>query len=129
LTNTLMMNCIVQLSCQRTIVRGSNLYASISSNDELTVFSFCVQMVNSGKVFILDFQLLHGIDTSEDYTELNTTDRREMRGSRSPFCTFVVANVGGVKQLKPVAIQTDLFSGKLSFIHCQRNYIGVRDRG
>ena len=76
-------------------------------------------MINSGKVFILDYKLLYGIDNGEDYTERNTTDRREMRGSRSPFCTFVVANVGGVKQLKPVAIQTDLSSGELSCIQCQ----------
>ena len=69
-------------------------------------------MIDSGKVFVIDYKLLHGLNNVEDYTERNTTDRREMQKSRSPFCAFVVANVGGAKELKPVAIQTDLTAGE-----------------
>ena len=72
-------------------------------------------MVDAGRVFIIDFPHLHDITNVEDYTERNTTDRREMRGSRAPIGTFVSANVGGARELKPVAIQTDYSSGKLSF--------------
>ena len=70
-------------------------------------------MIDAGRVFIIDYNLLHGLSNVEDYTERNTTDRREMQESRSPFCAFVVANVEGAKELKPVAIQTDLIKGKL----------------
>ena len=68
-------------------------------------------MINEGKVFILDYKLLHGVRNVDDLTEKNTTDDRKMRKSRSPFCIFVSANEGGVNNLKPAAIQTDLFSG------------------
>ena len=78
-------------------------------------FVSCLQMIDAGKVFILDYKLLYGLTNVDDLTERNTTDRREMRESQSPFCTFVVADVGGAKELKPVAIQTDLTSGTLSF--------------
>ena len=71
-------------------------------------------MIDAGRVYIADFPYLYDLTNVEDYTERNTTDRREMRGSRAPICTFVSANVGGVKELKPVAIQTDQSPGKLS---------------
>jgi hypothetical protein len=70
-------------------------------------------MIDAGRIFIIDYKLLHGLSNVEDYTEKNTTDRREMEESRSPFCTFVTTNVGGSKELKPVAIQTDLIKGEL----------------
>ena len=68
-------------------------------------------MVDAGRVYIVDFPYLYDLSNVEDLTERNTTDRREMRGSRAPICTFVSANVGGVRELKPVAIQTDQSSG------------------
>ena len=68
-------------------------------------------MIDADRVFIIDYKLLHGLSNVVDYTERNTTDRREMEESRSPFCTFVVVNVRGGKELKPVAIQTDLTKG------------------
>ncbi|CAB4040502.1 arachidonate 5-lipoxygenase-like [Paramuricea clavata] len=68
-------------------------------------------MIAVGRVFIIDYKLLHNLSNVEDYTERNTTDRRKMEKSRSPFCTFVVTNVRGAKELKPVAIQTDLIQG------------------
>ena len=71
-------------------------------------------MIDAGRVYIADFPYLHDLTNVEDYTERNTTDRREMRESRAPICTFVSANVGGVKELQPVAIQTDQSPGKLS---------------
>ncbi|XP_028401888.1 arachidonate 5-lipoxygenase-like [Dendronephthya gigantea] len=64
------------------------------------------EMISTGKVFIIDYELLFDLTNVEDYTERNTTDRREMRGSRSPLCVFVSTANG----LKPVAIQTDLRS-------------------
>ena len=63
-------------------------------------------MISTGKVFIIDYKLLYDLTNVKDYTERNTTDKREMRESRSPLCVFVSAN-----GLKPVAIQTDLTSG------------------
>ena len=72
-------------------------------------------MIDAGRVFIIDYKLLHGLSNVEDYTEKNTTDRREMQASRSPFCVFVVTNVGDGKELKPVAIQTDLIKGEPIF--------------
>jgi hypothetical protein len=80
-------------------------------------------MIDAGRVFIIDYRLLHGLSKVEDYTEKNTTDRREMEESRSPFCTFVVANVGDsqrAKELKPVAIQTGLIKGEL-FLKLTKN--------
>ena len=68
-------------------------------------------MIDAGRVFIIEYKLLHGLRNVEDYTERNTTDRREMEKSGSPFCTFVLANEKGDKELKPVAIQTDLTKG------------------
>ena len=90
----------------------------------------CLQMIDAGRVFIIDYKLLHGLSDVEDYTERNTTDRREMAASRSPFCTFVTANVGGSKELKPVAIQTDLIKGDPSFGHaycCKMNIPFITD--
>ena len=73
-------------------------------------------MIKAGRLYIVDFPYLHDLTDVEDYTERNTTDRREMRGSRAPICTFVSANVGEARELKPVAIQTDQLSGELSSI-------------
>ena len=79
-------------------------------------------MLDTGKVFIVDYKLLFDISNVEDLLDLNTTDRREMKASRSPFCVFVSVN----GELKPVAIQIDLVSGKFlvnhSFVHPSSPY-------
>ncbi|CAB4021080.1 arachidonate 5-lipoxygenase-like, partial [Paramuricea clavata] len=71
------------------------------------------EMVNSGKVFVLDYPLLQGITNIEDI-EVNDPNRRPMRKTVSPITVF--ASVPGnnaytgksENTLKPVAIQMDM---------------------
>ncbi len=75
-------------------------------------------MVNSGKVFVLDYPLLEGISNIEDI-EINDPHHRPMRKTVSPISLFVSVpgnnHVTGKSEniLKPVAIQMDIDPGKM----------------
>ena len=78
-------------------------------------------MVNSGKVFVLDYPLLQGINNIED-VEVNDPNSRPMRKAVSPITVF--ASVRGnnaytgksENTLKPVAIQMDMNKGMVEVI-------------
>ena len=66
------------------------------------------QMIDDNRAFIIDYKLLFGLTDMDDFYD--TTKGRTMRWSSSPFCVFVVEKSS--KDLKPVAIQTNLTPGK-----------------
>jgi hypothetical protein len=74
-------------------------------------------LVESGRLFILDYPLLRGIKNIEDI-EVNDPNHREMRRSISPVTLFVSVpsdnqyTSKSENTLKPVAIQMDMNSGK-----------------
>jgi hypothetical protein len=75
-------------------------------------FLFYFQMIDRGRVFIIEYKMLHNL------TEQDGTGKRKIEKSRSPFCTFVtVKGSNGSNRsmgLKPVAIQIDLIPGEPS---------------
>ena len=69
-------------------------------------------MVDGGKVFVLDYPLLQGINNMEDI-EINNPNHRPMRKTVSPISLFVSVPGKSENTLKPVAIQMDMDPGMM----------------